>query len=89
MAKPEEFRVIYSNFIQITHAPIEFLIDLKRLGPEAQKPDEAPVIVRIVLHPTVAKSFRDALKDNVEKYEEKFGEIPTSQPDTQHDLTLH
>jgi hypothetical protein len=89
MAKPEEFQVIYSNFMQITHAPIEFLIDLKRLGPEAQKPDEAPIIARIVLHPTVAKSFRDALTDNVKKYEEKFGEIPVCSPDTQHDLTLH
>ena len=89
MAKPEEFPVIYSNFIQITHAPIEFLIDLKRLGPEAQTADEAPVQVRIVLHPTVAKSLRDALKDNIEKYEGKFGEIPTPQPDAQHDQTLH
>jgi hypothetical protein len=28
------------------------------------------------MHPVIAKAFRDALTENVRRYEEKFGEIP-------------
>lgn len=89
MAK-EELPVIYSNFVQIAHAGIEFLIDFKQLGPETRSPGEAPTVVRVVLHPTVAKSFRDALAANVRKYEEKFGEIPIpAQASLQHERSVH
>jgi hypothetical protein len=37
------------------------------------------------MHPVVAKAFRDALSQNIHRYEEQFGEIPAppkgSQPD--------
>ncbi len=94
MAKEEspkgEPQVVYSNLVQITHAGIEFLFDFKRLGPEALNPTDAPTLVRVVLHPAVAKSFRDALADNIGKYEEKFGEIPPPpQPSPHHDPTVH
>jgi len=86
----EEFPVVYSNLVQITHAGIEFLLDFKRLGPEALNPAEAPTLVRVVLHPAVAKSFRDALADNIARYEGKFGEIPPPpQPSPEHEPTLH
>jgi len=29
-----------------------------------------------VMNPVIAKAFRDALGENVRRYEEKFGQIP-------------
>jgi hypothetical protein len=86
----EEFPVVYCNLVKITHAGIEFLYDFKRLGPEAPAPDTAPTLVRVILHPAVAKSFAQALSDNIRKYEEKFGKIPPPpQPSPEHDPTVH
>jgi hypothetical protein len=90
MAK-EDFPVTYANLVQITHGAIEFLVDFKRLGPEAKKASEASPLARIVLHPVVAKSLRDALVENVAKYEAQFGEIPafSKTPPRDDKTTLH
>jgi hypothetical protein len=76
MAKESEFPVIYANLAKITHVALEFLLDLKRLGPEHRDIESAPTLARVVMHPVIAKAFRDALSENVRRYEEKFGEIP-------------
>ena len=76
MTEDSDFPVIYSNLVRITHGALEFLVDFKRLGPEFPDLDAAPTEVRIVLHPVIAKALRDALADNVARYEGQFGEIP-------------
>lgn len=76
MADESDFGVVYANLVRITHVALEFLIDFKRLGPESREVEGAPTLVRIVMHPVIAKAFRDALVENVRKYEEQFGEIP-------------
>jgi hypothetical protein len=76
MAQEEDFSVVYANLVRITHAALEFLVDFKRLGPENREVESAPTLVRVVLHPVIAKAFRDALAENVAKYEEQFGQIP-------------
>jgi len=76
MTREEEFPVVYSNLAKITHVALEFLVDFKRLAPESREVDTAPTLVRIVMHPVVAKAFRDALSQNVRRYEEQYGEIP-------------
>jgi hypothetical protein len=76
MAAEEEFDVIYTNLVRITHVALEFLVDFKRLGPESREVDSAPTQVRVIMHPVIAKAFRDALAENVRRYEEQFGEIP-------------
>ncbi len=76
MAEQPDFSVIYSNLVRITHAGLEFLLDFKRLGPENREVESAPTVVRVVLNPVIAKAFRDALAENVRRYEEQFGEIP-------------
>ncbi len=76
MAKEPEFDVIYCNLARISHGPLEFLVDFKRLGPEHPDLDSAPTEVRIILHPVIAKALRDALVENVARYEEQFGEMP-------------
>jgi hypothetical protein len=76
MAEEREFEVIYTNLVRITHVALEFLIDFKRLGPENREVESAPTQVRVVMHPVIAKAFRDALAENVRRYEQQFGEIP-------------
>jgi hypothetical protein len=76
MPGDNDFEVIYTNLAKIMHAPLEFLVDFKRLGPEARDVETAPTQVRIVMHPIVAKAFVKALEENIKRYESTFGEIP-------------
>jgi len=37
------------------------------------------------MHPMIAKAFRDALTENIRRYEERFGAVPMpQQPTTMH-----
>ncbi len=76
MADEHDFEAVYANLVRITHVALEFLMDFKRLGPENREIESAPTEVRIILHPVIAKAFRDALAENIRRYEEQFGEIP-------------
>jgi hypothetical protein len=70
--QPTEAEGIYSNLAIVSHSPSEFIVDFTRVLPGIKK---AKVYARIVLAPQHAKLLRNALKDNIEKYEQKFGEI--------------
>src|SRR6186997_1101397 len=63
---------IYSNLAMIAHSNSEFVIDFIRLMPGVPK---AKVKSRIVITPEHAKRFLLALKDNIRKYEDTFGQI--------------
>jgi hypothetical protein len=63
---------IYSNLAIITHSPAEFVIDFTRVLPGVPK---ARVHARIIMTPQHAKMLLNALKDNIDKFEKKFGEI--------------
>ncbi len=63
---------IYSNLALIAHSNSEFVIDFIRLMPGVPK---AKVKSRIVLTPEHAKRLLAALKENIQKYEENFGDI--------------
>lgn len=61
----------YSNNVFINHTPEEVVLDfLNVIAPVGS------VVARIVLSPSHAKRLANALRDNLEKYEEIFGEIP-------------
>ncbi|MGM9775081.1 MAG: DUF3467 domain-containing protein [Candidatus Egerieousia sp.] len=62
----------YSNFSVISHSANEFVIDFLSMLPGMPK---ALVINRIIMTPENAKRLAMALKDNVAKFEAKFGEI--------------
>ena len=62
----------YSNLAIITHSPAEFVIDFTRVLPGVPK---AKVHARIIMTPQHTKMLLTALRDNIEKYERKFGEI--------------
>ena len=68
----KEAEGIYSNLAIITHSPAEFVIDFTRVLPGNPK---AKVFARIVMTPQHTKMLLNALKDNIDKYEKKFGEI--------------
>jgi hypothetical protein len=68
----KEAEGIYSNLAIITHSPAEFVIDYTRILPGVPK---AKVYARIVMTPQHAKLLFGALRDNIQKFEEKFGEI--------------
>lgn len=63
---------VYANLAMIAHSNSEFVIDFIRLMPGVPK---AKVKSRIVITPEHAKRLLAALKDNIRKYEEHFGEI--------------
>ena len=77
----KEAEGIYSNLAIITHSPAEFIIDFTRIVPGVPK---AKVHARIITTPQHAKMLMKALKDNIDKYEARFGEIALEMPQNQH-----
>jgi Protein of unknown function (DUF3467) len=71
----KESEGIYSNLAIITHSPAEFIMDFTRILPGVPK---AKVFARIIMTPQHARLLLNALRDNIEKYEGKFGEIKIS-----------
>lgn len=71
-------RGIYTNLALITHSETEILLDFLFLQPQTPK---AKVLARLVTSPIHAKRLLWALKDNVEKYEARYGTIPAGDAD--------
>lgn len=63
---------VYANLAMIAHSNSEFVIDFIRLMPGVPK---AKVKSRVVITPEHAKRLLGALQDNINKYEQIFGEI--------------
>ena len=74
---PGDLEATYANFVVLSHSPSEMILDFARVLPNMPK---AKVYARIVMTPMNAKLLHKALGENLEKYEEKFGQIKT--PDT-------
>lgn len=68
----KEAEGIYSNLAIITHSPAEFIIDFTRVMPGVPK---AKVYARIITNPQHAKMLMNALKENIDKFEKRFGVI--------------
>lgn len=70
-------RGIYTNLALITHSETEFLLDFLFLQPHGDpgSPPKSKVLARLISPPTHAKRLMWALKDNIEKYEARFGPI--------------
>lgn len=65
----------YSNLVIISHSPAEFIFDFTRILPGIPK---AKVHSRIIMTPQHTKLFLGALKENIERFENQFGEIVTN-----------
>ncbi len=68
----KEAEGIFSNFVLIAHSPSEFIIDFARLLPGLPK---AKVFARILMTPQHALLLRNALEENIKKFEDRFGRI--------------
>ncbi|MBE2281247.1 MAG: DUF3467 domain-containing protein [Ignavibacteriaceae bacterium] len=76
----------YSNLAFIIHSPAEFIIDFTCVVPGMQK---AKVRSRIITTPQHAKVFLRALQDNINKYEQRYGEIKVDvNPDQQFGFNI-
>ena len=68
----KEAEGIYSNLAIISHSPAEFIIDFTRVLPGIPK---SKISARIVMTPQHAKMLLNALRENIEKFENQFGTI--------------
>ena len=66
----------YANFAIITHSSSDFVLDFARILPGVPK---AMVKSRVILAPEHAKRLLLALKDNIVRYENAFGQIKMPQ----------
>jgi len=62
----------YANLVLIAHTAAEFVLDFARVMPGVPK---SKVQSRIIMAPQHLKGFSRALQENVERYENRFGEI--------------
>ncbi|MEJ2555775.1 MAG: DUF3467 domain-containing protein [Anaerolineae bacterium] len=85
---PADLDAIYSNIAFITHSPSEMIIDFGRVLPNVPK---AKIHVRVILTPMNAKLLHQALGENLDKFEAKFGKINTPQDgfDEQRPIGFH
>jgi hypothetical protein len=60
----------YSNLLLVSHSPDEFILDWI-----LNSPNGPHLLSRIIISPGNAKRVIEALKANVEKYEQMFGAI--------------
>jgi len=67
----------YSNLAIITHSSSEFIIDYIRIVPGVPK---AKVKSRIILTPEHAKRLLKALHDNINQFENIYGDIRIESP---------
>ncbi len=65
----------YVNGGNIMFSQAEFIIDFTRIVPPPGKPR---VMSRIIMTPMQAKGFLEAVKANLARYEQQYGEIPTA-----------
>jgi hypothetical protein len=68
----KEAEGIYSNLAIITHSPAEFIIDFTRVTPGVPR---ARVHARIIMTPQHFKLLLNAMKENIERYEQQYGEV--------------
>ena len=77
----------YANLAILSHSPQEFYLDFVMMAPNMP---QAKVKSRIIMTPENAKNLLFALRDNLAKYEQTFGEIerkmPQNAPATGNDI---
>jgi hypothetical protein len=76
--KDDDLKGNYSNLMQIMHTKEEFMLDFFMVSPP-----NGVLASRIIMSPGHLKRMIVALKDNIEKYEAKFGKIEEAEiPET-------
>ncbi len=69
---------VYANLAVVNHTDAEFILDFIFVQPQVPR---AKVRSRVVTSPRHVKRLIQALEENLQKYEEKFGKVePGPQP---------
>ena len=68
----EQFLGIYANLVVISHSSSEFVLDFAPIMPGHPG---AKVVSRVVMTPDHTKRLLMALADNIQRYENNFGDI--------------
>lgn len=68
----KDLQTVYSNGTIVSNTPTEFVMDFVQVLPRMKK---GQVVGRVILSPTHAKLFLNALAQNVTNYERQYGEI--------------
>jgi Protein of unknown function (DUF3467) len=71
---PKDLGAVYANIAFISHTPAEMVIDFAQVLPRMPK---GSVMSRVIMSPIHAKMLLRALGQNIDKYEQQFGEIRT------------
>lgn len=74
---PEVAAGHYANLAVISHSGNEFFLDFIAVAPNMP---QAKVQSRVIMTPENAKNLLFALRDNIGKYEQTFGEIKRKNP---------
>lgn len=69
---------LYSNLVLLNHTENEFVLDFAFIQPANGR---AKVRTRVISSPRHTKRILEALKKNIERYEERFGTIDISADD--------
>ncbi len=69
---------VYVNLAMVNHTETEFTFDFLFIQPQQPK---ASVRARIISSPKHTKRLIEALKDNLAKYEKRFGTVELSESD--------
>ncbi|MEA1912278.1 MAG: DUF3467 domain-containing protein [candidate division WOR-3 bacterium] len=72
----EKAETKYVNLAVLSHSQAEFIIDFARMLPGQEKPEAQD---RMIMTPLHAKLLLLALKENIDKFENRFGEIQVPQ----------
>lgn len=70
----------YTNHMVVRHRPEEFIMDFFLVAPPS-----GAVVSRIIVHPSHLKRIIKALQNNLDRYEENFGEVRMAEPPDRRD----
>jgi hypothetical protein len=74
---------VYANLAVVNHSDAEFTLDFIFVQPQAPR---AKVRARVITSPKHVKRLLLALEENLKKYEQQFGAVDISTPDTRHNI---
>lgn len=60
----------YANMMQVSHAKEEFVLDFM-----FAHPPQGELVSRLIVSPAHMKRILNALMDNVQRYEQQFGQV--------------
>lgn len=80
-ARDEDLKGVYANLMIVSHTKEEFCLDfINSFNPSI-------LVVRVLTSPAHLKRMIEALKENMEKYEEKFGKVePANEKEVENSI---